>query len=63
MDLPFVVDPQGKYAAEVNAERDLGNRVGINHTPTIYVVSSKPGKQVLEVTDRSQLYQSIDAMK
>jgi len=37
--------------------------VGINHTPTIYVVSSKPGKQVLEVTDRSQLYQSIDAMK
>src|SRR5579863_4520894 len=62
--LPFVVDPQGKFAAEVNAERDLGNRVGINHTPTIYVVSSKPGgKPVLEVSDKTQLFQSIDAMK
>ncbi len=64
VDLPFVMDPQGKFAAEVNAERDLGNRVGINHTPTIYVVSSKPGgKPLMEVTDRSQLYQTIDAMK
>jgi protein-disulfide isomerase len=64
LTLPFVVDPQGKFAAEVNTERDLGNRVGINHTPTIYVVSSKPGgKQVMEVPDRTQLYQTIDAMK
>lgn len=64
IDLPFVVDPQGKFAEEVKAERDLGNRVGINHTPTIYVVSSKPGgKPFMEVSDRSQLFQTIDAMK
>ncbi len=64
VDLPFVVDPQGKFTAEVNAERDLGTRLGLNHTPTIYVASSKPGgKQLDEVTDRSQLFQTIDAMK
>jgi protein-disulfide isomerase len=64
VDLPFVVDPQGKLAAEVNAERALGNRIGVHQTPTIYVVSSKPGgKPYVEVTDRSQLFQTIDAMR
>jgi protein-disulfide isomerase len=64
VDLPFVVDPQGKLAAEVNAEKNVGMSVGINHTPTIYIVSSKPGgKPYIEVTDRSQLFQMIDAMK
>ena len=64
VDLPFVVDPQGKLAAEVNAERALGNRIGVHQTPTIYVVSSKPGgKPYVEVTDRNQLFQIIDAMR
>lgn len=64
VDLPFVVDPQGKLAAEVNADRALGTRIGIHQTPTIYVVSSKPGgKPYVEVTDRTQLFQIIDAMK
>jgi protein-disulfide isomerase len=63
-DLPFVVDPQGKLAAEVNADRDLGRRIGIEHTPTIYVVSNKSqGKPFVEVTDPNQLFQMIDAMK
>ncbi len=64
MALPFVIDPQGKLAAEVRAERDLGTRIGLHQTPTIYIVSSKPGgKPYVEVTDRSQLYQMIDAME
>jgi protein-disulfide isomerase len=64
VDLPFVVDPQGKLAAAVTADRDLGQRVGIEHTPTIYVVSNKTqGKPFVEVVDRSQLFQLIDAMK
>jgi len=64
LDLPFVVDPQGKLAAEVNADKDLGQRVGIEHTPTIYVVSNKTqGKPFVEVVDRSQLFQLIDEMK
>ena len=61
--LPFVVDPQGKLAAEVNADRDLGKRVGIEHTPTIYVVSAKSQKPFVEVKDTSQLFQTIDAVK
>jgi len=62
--LPFVVDPQGKFAAEVRADRAVGNRVGIDHTPTLYVVSDgKRGKPFVEVTDRRQLFQMIDEMK
>lgn len=64
IDLPFVVDPQGKLAALVEADRNLGNSIGLNHTPTIYVVSNKNvGKPFVEVVDRSQLFQLIDAMK
>jgi protein-disulfide isomerase len=64
LDLPFVVDPQGKLAAEVNADRDLGKRIGLQHTPTIYVVSGKAAaKPYVEVEEpSSQLFQTIDAM-
>ncbi len=64
VELPFVVDPQGKLAAAINQDKNTGQRVGINHTPTIYVVSNKTqGKPFVEVVDRSQLFQLIDAMK
>jgi protein-disulfide isomerase len=65
VDLPFVVDPQGKFAAEVNAEKQLGQELHLEHTPTIYVVSSKPkGHPFVEVKDPSeQLFQTIDAVK
>ncbi len=64
VDLPFVIDPQGKLAAEVNADRDLGTRLGINHTPTVYVVTSRTtGQPYVEVTDTSQLFQTIDRMR
>ena len=64
VELPFAVDPQGKLAAGITQDKNLGQRVGINHTPTIYVVSNKTqGKPFVEVVDRSQLFQLIDAMK
>ncbi len=64
VEIPFVVDPQGKFAAAIKADKDLGVQVGIEHTPTIYVVSNKTqGKPFVEVVDRSQLFQMIDAMK
>src|SRR5947209_2523525 len=63
-DLPFVVDPQGKLAAGVTADRNLGTRIGLEHTPTIYVVSNKvQGKPFVEVVNRSQLFAMIDSMK
>jgi protein-disulfide isomerase len=59
--LPFAVDPQGQLAALVNADYTLGQRVGIQHTPTIWVVTAS-GKNPpwVEITDRSKLYQIID---
>jgi protein-disulfide isomerase len=64
VDLPFVVDPQGKLAAQVNADKDLGRKVNIQHTPTIFVVSSRnPARPFVEVTDTSQLFQLIEAMQ
>jgi protein-disulfide isomerase len=65
VDLPFVIDPQGKFAAEINAERDLGKELHLEHTPTIYVVSSKPnGHPFVEVKQPTdELFRSIDAMK
>ena len=65
LDLPFVIDPQGKLTAEVNADRDFGRQVGIEHTPTIYVVSNKPGgEHTVEVKKpHDELFQTIDAMR
>jgi protein-disulfide isomerase len=63
VDFPFVVDPQGKYAAEVNADRDMGKAIKLEHTPTVYIVSSRhPERPYVEMTDASQLYSLIDAM-
>jgi protein-disulfide isomerase len=63
VDLPFVVDPQGKLAAAVNADRDLGKAIKLDHTPTVYIVSSRhPEKPYVEMKDASQLYALIDAM-
>ena len=64
VSLPFVVDPNGKLAALVRADKDLGLSLHIDHTPTIWVVSNKPGgKPYVEIKDTSQLYVTIDAMK
>ncbi len=38
--LPFSLDPQGKLAADVKADNDLGIRMGINATPTVFIVTS-----------------------
>src|SRR5580698_8608445 len=62
--LPFVVDPDGKLAGLVRADKDLGVSLHIDHTPTIWVVSNKhTATPYVEVKDSSQLYVMIDAMK
>jgi protein-disulfide isomerase len=61
IEMPFAIDPQGKLAAEVKADYALGQRVGIEHTPTIWVVTANSkGAPFVEVVDRSKLYQLID---
>jgi len=62
--LPFVVDPEGKLAGLVRADKELGVSLHIAHTPTLWVVSNKrSAKPYVEVTDTNQLYVLIDAMK
>ena len=61
ISLPFVVDPQGKLAALVARDKSLGEQIHLDHTPTIYIVSAKPGVQPMEVpSDMNQLYSMID---
>ena len=62
ISLPFALDPQGKLIGEVKADYALGQRIGIEHTPTIWVVTANntKGAPFVEVVDRSKLYQLID---
>jgi protein-disulfide isomerase len=63
VSLPFVIDPQGKLAAEVNADRDIGRAIKLDHTPTVYIVSSRhPDRPYVEMKEPGQLYALIDAM-
>ena len=59
--LPFAIDPQGTLASLVKADYALGQRVGIEHTPTIWVVTANSkGAPFVEVLDRTKLFQMID---
>jgi protein-disulfide isomerase len=55
--MPFVIDPNGLFAAEVRADTTLGERVGLTQTPTIFIVTQKGYTQVTDVT---QLYAMLD---
>jgi len=59
--LPFAIDPMGKFAAEIQADIGLGRRIGVDHTPTIFIVASGGhAPPFTEVVDRSRLFQTID---
>jgi protein-disulfide isomerase len=55
--MPFVVDPNGLFTAEVKADQTLGERVRLTETPSIFIVTQKNYVQVKDVT---QLYQMLD---
>ncbi|HZZ39466.1 MAG TPA: thioredoxin domain-containing protein [Acidobacteriaceae bacterium] len=60
--LPFAVDPRGRLTPLVKADYALGQSVGIQHTPTIWVVTNKTsGTPFVEVVDRSRLFGMIEA--
>lgn len=60
--LPFAIDPQGKLAADVNTDKELGLRTGIFQTPTIFIVTANSkGVPFIEVQNPDQdLYRIID---
>jgi protein-disulfide isomerase len=55
--VPFVLDPEGRCAKEVQADCQLALHIGVRHTPTIIVVTAH---NWIEVTDPSQLNRAID---
>jgi hypothetical protein len=58
----MAVDPMGKLTADVKADYALGLRIGIDHTPTVWIVASPTkGAPFMEVqTSMSNLYTTID---
>jgi protein-disulfide isomerase len=57
--MPFVIDPNGLFAAEVRADHTLGERINLHQTPSIFIVTQKG---YTEVTDVSQLYSMLDTI-
>jgi protein-disulfide isomerase len=55
--MPFVIDPNGLFTAEVKADQTLGERVGLYQTPSIFIVTQKGYTEVKDVT---QLYAMLD---
>jgi protein-disulfide isomerase len=55
--MPFVMDSSGRCTQEVKADRALGDRVGVRHTPCLFVVTQTGWTQVVDI---NQLYQTID---
>ena len=62
--VPFVIDPQGKLKAMVEADYSWGQRIGLDHTPTIFVISDNSvSAPFVEVVDRGKLGQIIEDMQ
>lgn len=62
--VPLDKDPGGKLSELVKADFALGQRIGVEHTPTIWVVGNGGASQPLveEVKDREKLGQIIEDM-
>ena len=55
--MPFVIDPTGQFDREVMADKALGEKMGLQETPTIVVVTNHGWIQVKDVM---KLYEAID---
>src|SRR5579859_44274 len=62
--VPVSKDPDAGLTEKVKADYALGQRIGVEHTPTIWVVGNNGVSQPLveEVKDRAQLNQMIEDM-
>jgi protein-disulfide isomerase len=61
--LPFAPDPEGKLKQKVIDDRTLGTKIGLQHTPTIFVIGNGgAATPPVEVTDRGQLGQIVEDM-
>jgi protein-disulfide isomerase len=59
--IPFVLDPDGQFKTKILADRQMGTQMGLQHTPTIFVVGSGgAATPTVEVEDRTKLDQIIE---
>ncbi len=58
--MPFVVDPTGQLEREIEADDNLGKKLGLQETPTIVIVTPH---RWIQVKDVSQLDAAIDMAK
>lgn len=64
VSLPAVLDADGKLAEAVTADFHLGQRIGVEHTPTVFVVSgSGAAIPFVETIDRQKLDRVIEEMQ
>jgi protein-disulfide isomerase len=64
VSIPSDKDPTGKLAEKVRADYALGQRIGVERTPTIWIVSRTEVSQpfVEDVKDQEQLGQTVGQM-
>jgi protein-disulfide isomerase len=61
--VPFVLDPDGQLKAKIIADRDLGNQIGLQHTPTIFVIGNGGvATPPIEIDDYSKIGQAVEEM-
>jgi hypothetical protein len=61
--IPFVFDSDGQLKAKVIADRDLGTQIGLQHTPTIFVIGNGgAATPPVEIDDYSTLGQAVEDM-
>jgi len=64
MPLPPALDPDGKLAQQVMADFRLGQRLGVEHTPTVFVVSfNAPAHPLVESINKGQLDRVIEEVQ
>ena len=62
-ELPAAIDPDGSFKRKVEADSELGKQVGLEYTPTIFVVRrGAASTDFVEVKDRARLGQMIELM-
>lgn len=61
--IPFVLDPDGQLKAKIIADRDLGTQIGLQHTPTIFVIGNGgAATPPVEIDDYSKIGQTVEEM-
>ena len=59
--LPFAIDPEGKLAAKIDADKAIGEAIGVHLTPSIFIVTNNPSHPWIYVQNPdTDLYRDID---